>query len=73
MVNQAHRRPPRVLPSAYVAAVGQGAQEEASTKVKELLEKMAFSPAYRSPGRHYSSPHIRVIEAIVLAFPPSGR
>jgi hypothetical protein len=61
------------LACAYVAAVGQGTQAEAFTKVKELLEKMAFSPAYRSPGKHYSSPHVMVIEAIVLAFPPSGR
>jgi hypothetical protein len=32
----------------------------------------AFSPAYHSPSRHYSSLHIMVIEAIVLAFLPSG-
>jgi hypothetical protein len=41
-----------VLVCAYVAAVGQGA--DAYTKMKELLGKMAFSPAYRSRGRHYS-------------------
>jgi hypothetical protein len=62
-----------MLACAYVAAVGQGTQAEAFTKVKELLEKMAFSPAYHSPSRYYSSPHIRVIEAIVTAFPPSAR
>jgi hypothetical protein len=60
------------LACAYVTAVGQGAQADPYTKMKELLEKMAFSPAYRSPSRHYSSPYSRVIEAIVLAFPPSG-
>jgi hypothetical protein len=60
------------LACAYVTAVGQGAQADAYTKMKELLEKMAFSPAYLSPGRHYSSSHIMVIEAIVLAFPLSG-
>jgi hypothetical protein len=61
------------LACAYVAAVGQGAEADASTKMKELLEKIAFSPAYRTPGRHYSSPQIMVIEAIVLGFSVSGR
>jgi hypothetical protein len=61
------------LACACVAAVAQGPQGEAFTRIKGLLEKMAFSPAYRSPGRHYSSPYLMVIEAIVLAFPLSGR
>jgi hypothetical protein len=59
------------LACSYVAAVGQGPQEEAFTRMKELLEKMAPLPDSFTTASHYSRLHLMVIEAIVLAFPLS--
>jgi hypothetical protein len=61
------------LACAYVAGVGQGTQEEAVTRVKEVLRKMAPVPDRLKTDSHYSTLHLILTEAIVLAFPPCRR